>query len=178
MKVKHYIIATALTATLATPLATHAQNLLSASRLSAIQQRCTVLQTSLDQLQRRDLVARTNRGREYENVNRQAEALIQRLHNNNLTSSTLDTPLADFKTTIANFRDAYVRYDDSMTALRQIDCSRHPSDFAQSLEQARVLRAAVGVEVTKGEKSLGQFRAALVALKATLPKPLVQGVKQ
>ncbi len=162
---------TVVVAFLAVPLVAHSQDILDASRLAAIQQRCTVLQTSLDQLQRRDLVARTNRGREYENVNRQISALITRLHHNNLSSTTFDVSVADFRAAVLAFRDAYVRYDDSMSALRQIDCNDRASDFAQSLEKVRVLRAGVGVEVTKGEKALGQFRKALLALQPTLPKP-------
>lgn len=172
MTIKRYLVITLVLAASTIPFAAHAQDSADASRLAAIQQRCTVLQTSLDQLQRRDLVARTNRGREYENVNRQIDAFITRLYHNNLSSATMDGPISDYKTAVLDFRDAYVRYDDSMTALLQIDCSKNVSGFAKALDASRVLRAAVGVDVTKGEKALSSFRKALVAFRDTLPKPL------
>ena len=177
MKKLRYIIAGLGATVVIVPLVVQAEGILDAERLSAIQERCTVLQTTLDQLQRRDLVARTNRGREYENVNKQVDALTERLRHNNIPATMLNKPLADFKAAVTSFRAAYVVYDDSMSTLIRIDCNRNTTDFAQELEKARVLRASVGVEVTKAEIALDKYRQAIVVLQTTVPAP-VEGVAQ
>jgi hypothetical protein len=137
-------------------------------RLAAIQQRCTIILTTLDQIQRHDLVARTNRGRSYEDQIKQINALSQRMHNNNMGTQTLDGPANGFKNTVDAFRSAYVQYDDGMNRLRHVDCRTNPVDFSIQLEQTKILREEVGAEVTKGEQFLAQYREAVVALQATL----------
>jgi hypothetical protein len=159
---------------MALPATVSAQTILDAARLSAIQERCAVLQTSLDQLRRRDLVARTDHGHEYENLTRQMNAFSQRLRNNNLPNQTLDEPANDFKSAVAAFRQAYVYYDDSITNLRQIDCLEHVADFARILEETRVLRAKIGIEVTRGETALKSYRRAMAEFQNTLPKQVAE----
>ncbi|HKX72438.1 MAG TPA: hypothetical protein VJM32_00295 [Candidatus Saccharimonadales bacterium] len=143
---------------------------LTPERVGAISQQCTVIQTILDQLQRRDLVARTNRGRAYEAQIKQIDALSQRLHANNIASTSIDAPAVNFKAVVESFRGAYVTYDDSMTTLRQIDCRNRPEDFALRLEESKVHRHALGVEVTKGEEALTRYRQAVTLLRETLPE--------
>jgi hypothetical protein len=140
-------------------------------RLDAIRQHCTAIQTILDQLQRRDLVARTNRGRAYEAQIKQIDAFAQRLKVNNVAAPALVSSANRFKETVETFRVAYIAYDDNMTLLRNIDCRTNMQEFALKLEEIRVLRQAVGVEVTKGEQALGEYRLATTALRMALPDP-------
>ncbi|HEV7929056.1 MAG TPA: hypothetical protein VGP12_02870 [Nitrosospira sp.] len=148
----------------------YAQNVLDAERVSAIGQHCTLIQTTLDQLQRRDLVARTNRGRSYEAQLKQIDALAKRFKANNLSTQTMDAPAVAFRSSVDSFRTAYVAYDDRMTTLRQIDCRTKPEDFATALEELRVMRQEVGAEVTKGDEALAQYRQAIVDLRPTVPE--------
>lgn len=150
------------------PFFARAAEVLDPARLSLIKEHCTVLQTSLDQVQRRDLVARTNRGREYESIIAQLTALNQRLRNNDQPNKTLDDTLNNFKTMVDAFRENYVEYDNSMNALRQIDCRNHANDFALSLQRTAILRQQVGAEVTKGDTYLGVYRQAVVELQKSL----------
>ena len=178
MKYARHLLLIALIAVLVGPATANAADIMRAERLSLIQDRCTVLQISLDQLQRRDLVARTDHGRQYENLIRQIDAFDLRLRNNNMPTQLLDGPTAAFKTAVTAFRDAYIRYDDSMNALREVDCHTHTTDFAQLLEQTRVLRAAVGIQVSSGDNSLKAYREAMVLLQGTLPRPQSAEVTQ
>jgi hypothetical protein len=148
------------------------------TRLRLISQNCSSLHTLLDQLQRRDLVARTNRGRAYEAQITQIDAFSQRLRNNNILSQPLDGPANNFKNAVDTFRTAYVQYDDHMTTLLQIDCRSKPEDFAAMLDQVRGLRDNVGAQVSRGEDSLATYRQALVDMQATLPVPLDGGSNQ
>lgn len=155
------------TALVLIPSAAHA-DALNPTRLEAIRQRCAVIQTTLDQLQRRDLVARTNRGRAYEAQIKQIDSLATRLRNNKITAPMLEAPSTQFKTVVEAFRTAYVTYDDRMTVLRQTDCRNQPQEFALKLEEIKVLRLTVGAEVTKGEEALAQYRIGLVQLRESL----------
>ena len=178
MKYARFIIGLALAVVVGVPFVAHADPDANAQRLSAIQQRCTVLQTTLNQLQRRDLVARTNRGREYEDMNRQIDAFSQRLRHNNISDSSLNASITNFHTYVNAFREAYARYDDSMTNLLRSDCNGHTADFSDALAVSRVLRAAVGVQVTNAENALLAYRQAVVALQAQVPAPLNGGGSQ
>jgi hypothetical protein len=148
--------------------AAHALDTLDPERLSLIREHCTVLQTSLDQLQRRDLVARTNRGREYESVIAQLGAFSQRLRNNSKSSQSLDETLGKIKTTVDSFRSNYVEYDNNMNILRQIDCRNQAADFAVALQRTGIMRAQVGAEVTKGDGHLAEARRIIVELQSGL----------
>lgn len=166
---KRLLIAGVILGFLAAPTAAFAANTLDPARLQAISQRCASIQGVVDQLQRRDLVARTNRGRSYEAQIKQIDALTTRLHNNNIPTQSLDGPAAEFKAMVDRFRAAYVAYDDRMTALRQIDCRNKPADFATALEEIRVRRQEVGAEVTRGEAALSRYREAVSQLRDSLP---------
>jgi hypothetical protein len=178
MKYARFVIVLALAVVVGAPLVVYADPDASAQRLSAIQQRCTVLQTILNQLQRRDLVARTNRGREYEDMNRQIDAFSQRLRHNNISDASLTVSVTNFRTYVNTFREAYARYDDSMSNLLRSDCNGHTADFSDALAVSRVLRAAVGVQVTNVENALLAYRQAVVALQTQVPAPLNGGSSQ
>ena len=151
------------------PLALHAQNSLDPARLQAIRQNCATIQTILSQQQKRDLVTRTNRGRGYEAQNKQIDALQRRLIANNIASPALDPLVREYKDRVDAFRQAYVRYDDHMTVIRQVDCREKPDTFATLLAELKVMRQEVGVEVVKGDEVLARLRQSLVDLKAILP---------
>lgn len=141
---------------------------LTTTRLKTIQKRCEVLQTTLDQLQRRDLVSRTDLGREYESINRQISAFILRMNNNGMNTATLSGPTSDYRNAVIAFREAYIRYDNSMNDLRDIDCRAHAGDFANTLDVTYVLRASVGAEVARAKDALDRYRKAMVTLQKEL----------
>lgn len=155
----------------------YAQSSLDTAKLNMISQSCSGIQTTLDQLQRRDLVTRTNLGRAYEDQITQIDSFTQRLHANNISSQTLDGPIAEFKNDVNSFRAAYVQYDDRMTTLRQIDCRNQPNDFANSLDQTRISRQNLSDTVANGDASLVAYRQALVGLRETVPEPLGGGAQ-
>lgn len=143
-------------------------------RLAIIQSKCQVAHDNLDLLRRRDLVARTNRGREYENIVKQLEAFTQRVRHNRLDAGRLGTTTQQFKIAVDQFRDAYLRYDDSLSELLQTDCRTKPDVFALKLEESRVLRAETAVSATRAEELALNYRE----LVATLAGPNINGAAQ
>jgi hypothetical protein len=152
----------------AVPVAVHAQDA-TAVRYQAISDRCQSLHLLLDELQRRDLVSRTNLGREYESVARLFNAFNQRVKNNNLNVQPFEQLTSDFNAATSQFRTAYVEYDDSLIALQQIDCKEKPADFDAQLTRTRQLRDATEGAATYANAISGQYRTQMVQLQAELP---------
>ncbi len=131
---------------------------------------CQSLLSSLDELQRRDLVARINRGRSYQETLDQMQALDTRIRNNNLDASRFDVLHTRVNTTVEAFRTAYFHYDDLMNSLQSINCNDKPGDFANSLNQVRAARQAVGEDVTNIETALADYRAQVASLRDDLQR--------
>ena len=152
----------------AVPAAAHAQDA-AAARQQVIRERCVSLKLLLDELQRRDLVARTNLGREYESAARLFSAFTQRVKNNNLGTQPFEQLASQFTNATAEFRSAYVEYDDSMIALQQIDCKAKPAEFDAQLNRTRELRDATEGASTHAAATAGQYRTQMVQLQSQLP---------
>ncbi|HVI69026.1 MAG TPA: hypothetical protein VM581_01065, partial [Magnetospirillaceae bacterium] len=139
MKAKRFIVSIGGVLLLCAPVSALAQDATSA-RQQIIVSQCQALGSLLDQLQRRDLVARTNLGREHENIARQLAAFNQRMKHNNLNAAPYEQLLGELNGATSQFRETYVRYDDRMNELRQINCRTEPGLFESKLAETRALR--------------------------------------
>jgi hypothetical protein len=155
-------------ALLAMPYAVQAQTT-SAQRYQLISSHCQQLHSLIDQLQRRDLVSRTNLGREYESIDNQLSALNTRIHNNNLDNQQFVDLLGQFNDAVTQFRDAYVHYDDGMNSLENINCQKDPVNFDAQLDQTRQLRDATGGAAERALAITSQYRDLTAQLQTTLP---------
>ncbi len=151
-----------------TPVAVFAQPVFSA-RQQIISDRCQSISTLLDQLQRRDLVSRTNLGREHENIARQLSAFNQRMRSSNLNVIPYEQLLTQLNGATAQFREAYIRYDDHMNELRQVDCRTTLDLFEAKLAETRVLRDATEGAIVHAAALVGQYRDSLAQMQAQLP---------
>lgn len=150
------------------PIVVHAQDAV-AERNQIISERCESLKLLLDGLQRRDLVSRTNLGREYESSVRLFNAFTQRVKNNSLNYQPFEQLTSEFGTATTQFRSAYVQYDDTMIKLQDVDCKTKPADFDALLTRTRELRDATEGASTRANAIAGQFRTQMVQLQAELP---------
>lgn len=160
----------------AMPYAAEAQTA-NAQRYQLISSRCQELHSLIDQLQRRDLVSRTNLGREYESIDNQLTAFNTRIHNNNLDNQPFVQLLTQFDDAANQFRDTYVHYDDSLNSLQNIDCQKNPADFDNQLTQARTLRSATEDAAQRAQDVLGQYRTLTQTLQTQLPDQQAGGVQ-
>jgi oligoendopeptidase F len=166
---KQRLLIVGLTAVLlAVPFTARAQDAATA-RSQLIVMHCKEVRTLLDSLQRRDLVARTNLGHEYEATTKLLDAFAQRIHNNNVDDQPYQQLISQFAVATTQFRDAYVHYDDSMNTLKQIDCQIKPADFDAQLEQTRALRDTTEGASTHAAAIVGQYRDMMAALQAQFP---------
>lgn len=152
----------------ALPYAAQAQTA-TAQRYQIISNHCQDLHNLIDQLQRRDLVSRTNLGREYESIDNQLSAFNTRIRNNNLDSQPFAQLLGQFNDAANQLREAYVHYDDGLNKLENIDCQKKPADFDAQLAQTRQLRDATEGAASRALAITGQYRDLVAQLQATLP---------
>ncbi len=130
---------------------------------------CSQLHTNLKELEARDLVSRTNMGREYENIDKQISAFTERVQNNNYNNQSFLDLQTQYKSAVNQFRAAYVQYDDSINELIAIDCQSKPSDFLTTLDKTKTLRTAVNDKVTSVSSILSQYREQMVQLQNNVP---------
>ncbi len=133
-----------------------------------VQSNCASVQTSLDSLQRHDLVARINRGRAYQDVLDQIQAFNSRLRNNGFDAVPFETQFERIGSRVTEFRSRYTHYDDLITSLRQVSCTNKPDDFISLLAQVRTDRVIVGGSVTAIEGALADYRQLIAELQVDL----------
>lgn len=139
------------------------------ARQQLLSDKCQSIRSLLDQLQRRDLVSRTNLGREHESISRQMGAFNQRLRQHHLDAVPYEQLLTELTRATTQFREAYVRYDDQMNALRQINCRTDPAGFELKLAEVRALRDVTEGAITHATALVGQYRDTLAQLTPQLP---------
>lgn len=136
----------------------------------AVQNQCATLKTALDQQRRRDLVARINRGRAYQNLSDMMQALTNRARISQMNAQPFEQQLETLNASIETFRSSYTSYDDALAALLRIDCQNQPAQFLTQLIKTRQLRLAVGEQVATIEGALGRYRQIITNLQVELER--------
>ncbi len=122
---------------------------LSGSHKQQIISNCTSVKSSLNQLHRSDASLRVNRGQMYEVVGTKLMARLNgRLVANRLDASTLVSTAARYDTALLNFRDTYKRYEEQLSTLLRVDCTKQPETFYRALLDVRAKRTEVHKSVT------------------------------
>ena len=141
------------------------------AKIEAIRQNCTTSQIVLQALQKRDGVARINRGRDYDQLTQQIGALRSRFNYNKVSVPELDQAESNLLAAIDRFRTAYNRYYDDVANAISVDCRAKPADFYQSVVNARTDRADVGAEAGAIDQLMSTYRDALVRYQTQLGSP-------
>lgn len=156
-----------ITVPFALPALAHAQDS-TATRNKLIVDHCKSVQTAIGSLQRRDLVSRTNLGREYESIGKELNAFGQRVRNNGFSTQQYDQLLSQLNDATAQFREAYVHYDDSLNALLSTNCQQKPGEFDTQLSTARNLRDITEGAASRAAAVVAQYRDAADTLASQL----------
>ena|SRR5687767_1940443 len=135
-----------------------------------ITERCSLIKQTLDKQRRRDLVSRINRGREYQNLIDQQQALTDRIRNNGMDHVAFEQKLADLKNAFDAFRNSYTLYDDAFSDLLKVDCKKDSSDFLTQLINVRLLRQEVGTKTVQIADILRVQRELIVNLRIELER--------
>lgn len=133
-----------------------------------ITERCSIIKQTLDKQRRRDLVSRINRGREYQNLIDQQQALTDRIRNNGMDQTGFEQRLNELKAAFDVFRSDYTLYDDAFSSLLNVDCKKDPGNFLSALINVRQLRQKVGEKTQKIAEILALQRELIVNLRLKL----------
>lgn len=149
--------------------ASDANSALSENQETYIKNSCSTLKDNLRSVQYYDSRVRTALGPFYDEVlTNYLVPLNRRLASNNLGDASLtenQTALSEAKTVFAS---DYVKYQQSLESLVQIDCSEKPDEFYSQLQDARKKRAAVEKDAKKLENAFNSHLGLVRALRSSL----------
>lgn len=135
---------------------------LSDEQLSRIQANCLSIKGSLNQLHATDGLLRVNRGQLYESLGTKLmNNFNSRLGNNGLDNKGLIAVTQGYKSAQTTFINDYISYEQQLSSVLGIDCAKEPKPFHDSVESARVKRAAVHTDVVRLHKYIDDYRSAV-----------------
>lgn len=110
--------------------------------IERIKTHCVDNQSRLNRLHKTDAFLRTERGNVYRTISDKLMVpLNRRLAANQLDGGALLTITADYNDAYTDFYDAYIDYDNALSKVLEIDCSKEPVSFYNALLEAREKRA-------------------------------------
>lgn len=146
-----------------------ADDVLTDDQLATIKSQCTTLQSTLTQLHQNDTLLRIDRGQLYQTISDKLMVpLNQRIASNQLDGSTLVAMTASFNSQYQTFYKDYQQYDQDLSAVQAIDCTKQPSQFYSALETARADRQTVGNDTAKLNIIANQYGAAVLQFQKTV----------
>ena len=109
-----------------------------------IKSRCIDNQAALNRLHQTDAFLRNDRGNLYRTIaDKLMVPLNRRLASNQLDGGALLTITSDYNAEYNRFYRAYIDYDNSLSRVLEIDCTREPVTFYNALLDARTKRSAL-----------------------------------
>lgn len=145
-------------------LAVHAQSAptLTDDQKQKIVSNCVSIKSSLAQLHASDALLRVNRGQIYESVGTKLmDRFNDRLGSNNLDNKAMLTVTNNYRSQLNSFRSDYISYEQKLSAALDIDCTAKPTDFYNTLEDARTLRNTVHTDVIKLHQIIDDYRSSV-----------------
>lgn len=126
---------------------------------SRIVANCTTIKNTLNQLKASDALLRVNRGQAYESLSgRLMGAFNTRLSGNGLDAKGMIAVKDQYDTTLNTFRASYQAYERQLVAAIRIDCTKNPDAFHAAIEDARIKRTEVHVQVEKLHKTIDDYK--------------------
>lgn len=142
-----------------------AEGSLSDAELDAIRTNCVDAQISLQHVQESDKLTRINRGYRYEAILKLMASFNSRVAENKIDAPELITIASDYQKTWNSFRAEYSEYDDSMTALVQMECKNQPTTFSDRLASLRGKRTGLNSRVKEFDSLLDKYQSGVNKIK-------------
>lgn len=130
---------------------------------------CLAVKFKLNDVHRRDKLARVTLGQGYDNVSANLMGrLNSRIVENKLDGSDLIKVAAEFEKSLQNFRSDYTQYDDALLNILKSDCQSQTQTYYVSLQNAKELRAVVHDDAKTLDKLMQQYYDVFAEFKATV----------
>lgn len=116
--------------------------------INRVKARCIENQGTLNRLHKTDAFIRIDRGSLYQTIgDKLMVPLNRRLASNQLDPGKLLTITSDYKAEYDEFYQAYIDYDNALSRVLDIDCTREPVTFYNALIEARSKRAELSASI-------------------------------
>jgi len=165
MKIRLGLVAFALIAasllSIVTPKNSSAAEL-SDEQINRIKANCLSIKSSLNQLHASDALLRVNRGQIYESMGTKLmDTFNSRLSNNGLDNKGLVSVAVQYQAALTTFRLDYQAYEQQLSSVIRIDCTKEPVAFHTALEEARTRRTIVHTDVGRLNQYIDDYRSAV-----------------
>lgn len=139
------------------------------AHIERIRANCVEAQSELGRVHASDGLLRVNRGQLYELISTKLMAPMNgRIALNKLDSMGLVTLTADFERQLDAFRQRYKEYEESMSAILEMDCMNQPVAFYDKVNETREKRERVNLATTTLHTTIGAYRSGFEAFSKTL----------
>lgn len=148
-----------------------AADVITDKQITTIRNQCNELQATLTQLHRSDALLRINRGQLYRTIaDKLMTPLNERLASNDFDNAKEEALTKRFNDTYTDFYNDYKLYDQSLSAVIDIDCKKQPTQFYTALQDAREKRTAVAESSQTLTDLAIQYKKAVETVRADLSK--------
>ena len=135
--------------------------------VNRIRSRCIENQAALNRLHKTDAFIRTDRGNLYRTIgDKLMVPLNRRMASNQLDAGKLLTITSDYKTEYDVFYRAYIDYDNSLSKVLDIDCTREPVTFYNALIEAREKRTELSESIARLKSYIRDYGVSFADFKA------------
>lgn len=148
-------------------LPTHAQeSTMTDEHIARIKSNCQGALGTLGRIHANDAPMYINRNQTYFSISDKLMArLNSRLTLNRYDATDLVKTASDYNMALNKFRSAYKQYDDSMSDLVHIDCTRQPVGFYDKVTETRLLRGQVNTLVQQLQMLIDQYEQQVEVFK-------------
>lgn len=130
---------------------------------------CLAVKFKLNDVHRRDKLARVTLGQGYDNVSTNLMGrLNSRIVENKLDGGDLIKVAAEFEKSLQKFRSDYTKYDEAFVNLLKADCQSQIQTYYVNLQNAKELRAVVYEDVKLLDKLMQQYYDVFAEFKASV----------
>lgn len=143
--------------------AVSAQNsALTDQQIAQISSNCLTTKNTLSQLHASDALLRVNRGQIYESMyTKLMDRFNTRVDANKFNHDDLSNTAQQYSSALDGFRTNYQAYEEQLAKTLDIDCTKQPTQFYDSVILARIKRDQVHAEVLKLNQYIDQYQLAL-----------------
>lgn len=138
------------------------------AHIQRIKASCVQAKVTLYQLHASDGLLRVNRGQLFESISTKLMAPFNsRVAINQLDSGKLVSITSVYGKELDGFRTDYQQYEEALSRVLQIDCTKQPVAFYDGVADARAKREAVHVRAQALQKATREYHEAFEAFAST-----------
>lgn len=141
----------------------HAQSApMTDAQIARIRLNCVSAKNTIAQLHASDALLRVNRGQIYESMTTKLMARFNdRASSNHYDISGLTLAIQNYNAMLTSFRTDYQVYEEQLSSVLNIDCTKEPVAFYDAVSLARTQRSQVHIDITRLNQYIDDYDTVL-----------------